>query len=110
MIYINDIPSFRAPEKETLTVDDRQERIELINGVAVQDLGRVEAGDVFSVQCLFSTDNYARVQSLWLSRAKVTYTDESGTTWQNMRIIVKEMERQKKFPTYILVTFELWRA
>lgn len=110
MIYINDIPSFRDPESETLTPDDRLEKIELIGNVVVQDMGRVEAGDVISLKCLFSRENYLRLESLWLSRAKVSYTDVLGVVWQNVRMKWLEVERDRNFPEYIFVTFELWRA
>lgn len=110
MIYINGIPSFRAPEKEIFTPDDRQERIELIDSVAVQDLGRIESGDVFSLQCMFSTENFARIEALWLARTKVTYVDEAGVSWSGFRIIIREIQRDRNFPQYKLVTFELWRA
>ncbi len=110
MIYINGIPSFRKPEKEVFTPDDRQERIELIDSVVVQDLGRVPEGDVFALQCLFSAVNFDRLQSLWLARTPITYVDEAGVSWQFKRIKILEWERDRNFPTYILATFELWRA
>ena len=97
MIYINDIPSFRNPETEILRVDDRIEKIELLGGVAVQDMGRVKAGDVLSLKCLFSRENYLRFEELWESRAKVNYTDPVGIVWQNMTLKVKEIERDRNF-------------
>lgn len=110
MIYINDIPSFRNPELEILTVDDRIEKVELLGTAAVQDLGRVKEGDVLSLKCLFSRENYLRFETLWNSRAKVNYTDCVGVVWQNMTLKVKEIERNRNFLGYIFVTFELWRA
>lgn len=110
MIYINDIASFRDPESEIFTPDDRLEKVELIGDVLIQDMGRVEAGDVFSVKCLFSKENYSRIEALWLSRAKVRYTDIGGDVWTNLLVKVVETERDRNFPEYILVTFELWRA
>ena len=109
MIYINNIPSFRDPEKEIFTPDDRQERIETIGGLEVQDLGRVVEGDVFALQCMFTAANFALVEALWVARTKVTYTDIAGQTWQNLRIVIKDSEKDKNFPNYIMVTFELWR-
>lgn len=109
MIYINDIPSFRKPERNIFTPDDRQERIETIGSVAVQDLGRVLEGDVLSLQCMFTAANYALIEALWVARTKVTYTDIDGQTYQNMRLVIKETEKDKNFPNYIMVTFELWR-
>lgn len=110
MIYINDIPSFRNPESEVLTVDDRIEKIELIYSAAVQDLGRVEAGDTLTLKCMFKRENYLRFEELWHSRAKVNYTDPVGVVWQNMTLKVKEIERNRDFLEFVFVTFELWRA
>ena len=110
MIYINDIPSFRNPETEVLTPDDRLEKIELIGDILVQDMGRVEAGDVLSLKCLFSRENYLRLETVWLSREKVNYTDVLGVVWQNMTLKILEIERDRNYPEYIFVTFELWRG
>lgn len=110
MIYINDIPSFRKPESEVWIVDDRLERIELIGAVAIQDMGRAISGDVIKLKCLFTRENYDLLEQLWLSRTPVNYTDEAGDVWQNMTIKVTELERDRNFPDYIFVTFELWRA
>lgn len=110
MIYINDIPSFRNPESEKLIPDDRVEKIELLGGAAVQDLGRVEAGDVLSIKCLFNRENYLRFNEVWESRAKVNYTDCDGVVWQNMTLKVLEIERDRDFRGFFYVTFELWRA
>lgn len=109
MIYINNIPSFRDPESFKMTFDNRIEKIEIINDVAIQDYGHVEAGDFFSVTCLFLEENFMRVLDLWNSNTKVTFTDTSGTVWVNLRIVMKEVERDKNFPEYVMATFELWR-
>ena len=110
MIYINDIPSFRDPEKEVLNFDDRQEKIELIKGVAIQDLGRVEKGDSFSITCLFTEKNLLKVIELWNKRAHVTYKDSTETEWTDMLIVMKSIERDKIFHKYVMATFELWKA
>ena len=110
MIFINDIPSFRDPESFKMMFDDRVEKIEIIEGVAVQDYGHVEAGDAFSVTCLFTEENFMRVLDLWNARAKVTFTDTAGNVWIDLRIVMKELKRDKNFPNYVMASFELWRA
>lgn len=109
MIYINNIPSFRDPESYKLIIDDRVEKIELINGVAVQDYGHIAEGDAFSIVCVFSKANFNRVLALWEAREKVSFTDTAGVVWQALRIVLKEYEYLEKFPKYIKATFELWR-
>lgn len=110
MIYINNIPSFRNPEEEEFIPDDRQERIEIIGDIEVQDLGRVENGDVISLQCMFSAANFELLKALWLARTKVTYTDTGGQQYQNMRIKITRWKRDRDFPNYFFVNFELWRV
>ena len=110
MIFINDIPSFRDPDSFKLIVDDRISKVEIIGGVAVQDLGYVPAGDAFSIVCMFSAENFNRVSDLWVARQKVSFTDIAGVTWQGLRIVIKEIEYDRNFPDYVIATFELWRA
>ena len=110
MIYINDIPSFRDPEHYTITPDDRVEKIDLINGVVVQDFGHITGGDTFALECLFTMDNFNRFVDLWERRQKVSFTDTGGITWQGLRIVLKSFERDRNFPEYVMTTFELWRA
>lgn len=110
MIYINDIPSFRNPESHEYKYDDRVEKIELINGNTVQDYGYISNGDVDIITCLFSEANYLRLVPLWAGRARVTYTDEAGAVWQNLRLVFRSVKRDGHFPHYVLLTFELWRV
>lgn len=110
MIYINDIPSFRAPESEDYIFDDRTEKIELIGGNVVQSYGHVESGDTFSLECVFSAFNYNRIKLLWLADARVIYTDEDGDVHTNLRLVFRRKRRVPKFPEYILLTFELWKV
>ena len=44
-VRIGDVLSFARPEDWTYTPDDRQQKVEIINGVAIQDFGHIEAGD-----------------------------------------------------------------
>ena len=109
MIWINDIPSFRDPESVEISFDDRIEKVELIQGNTVQDYGHVESGEVVTLTCLFSYENYQRVSALWQARVKVTYTDEAGMVHPNMRLVFRTVRREKKFPHFGMLKFELWR-
>lgn len=110
MIYINDIPSFRDPESCEYIFDDRIEKIELINGNAVQDYGYVQSGDSYSIEAFFSMENFLRIQELQMQRQLVTFTDEAGAVWENMRMVFRRIKRDKSFKSYIYLTFELWRV
>ena len=110
MIYINDIPSFRAPESEDYIFDDRVEKIELINGNVAQSYGHIESGDTFSIVCVFSAFNYNQIKVLWLADERVRYTDEDGDVHTNLRLVLRRKRRVAKFPNYIILTFELWKV
>lgn len=108
MIYINGIASFRDPENYKVIPDDRVQKVEIIGGVAIQDYGHIDAGDVISMTCLFSEANFNQLLGLWNSRTIVSFTDTAGAVWSGRRIVMKEYERDKNFPHYILASFELW--
>lgn len=109
MIHIDNIPSLRAPESCDFIFDDRIEKVKLINGNAVQDYGHVESGDAFAITCIFSAVSFESLKQLWIRRTKVTFTDEYGVVWSNMRLVLQRYRRVEKFPDYISVSFELWR-
>ena len=108
-IKINNIESYRSPESISYDVDDRVERIPLINGNCVQDYGYIPSGDSFSITALFSQANFNEIVSLWVNRTLITFTDESGRRWERLRIVMRRYERLAKFPNYVMLTFELWR-
>lgn len=109
MIYINNIPSFRDPESYKVIPDDRVQKIEIIGSVAIQDYGHVQDGDTISMTCLFSEANFSQILSLWRARTLVNFRDTAGVIVPGVRIVMKEYERDKNFPNYILATMELWR-
>lgn len=107
-IQINDIRSFRSPESYGITFDDRQTKVELLNGNTVQDAGRFPSGDAASVTALFRKADYDRIVALWEARQLVTFTDEAGNVYQNVRLVLKSYKHEKAFPEFVLLTFEIW--
>ena len=110
MIFINDIPSLRDPETITYNFDDRIEKIKLINGNTVQDYGHIPSGGVFSISAVFSLENYNRLRTLWENRIPVTFNDGNEGIWQGMRLVFKSITRDRNFPKYVTLNFELWRC
>lgn len=109
MIFIDDIPTFRHPESITYTFDDRVTKIQLIDGNTVQDVGCFDSGGVFSISsAMFSLENYNRLRVLWRNRTLVTFNDNNGGVWQNRRLVFKSIKRDKNFPNYVFLDFELW--
>lgn len=109
-VKINDIESYRSPESCTFNVDDRIEKIQLINGNTVQDYGHVASGDSFTVSALFSWANFQAIVALWEARTLVTFTDESGVQWQGCRIVLRSYRYLPRFHNFVTVDFEVWRV
>lgn len=110
MIFINDIPSLCNPTSFEVFFDDRIEKIELINGNTVQNYGHIQSGDSFALTCTFSYANYLRICALWESDTRVSFTDEAGEVWLNMRLVLRKEKYVSKFPAFVDLTFELWRV
>lgn len=108
-IRINDIESYRTPESCTITVDNRIEKIQLINGNTVQDYGHIESGDTFTISALFKRSDFDALMTLWNNRTPVTFKDESGHTYANCRLVIKSYKYETKFPSYVMLEFEIWR-
>jgi hypothetical protein len=92
------------------TPDDRQSMIKVVGGVAVQDNGRVEDGDVINARLKFNAANWAIVEGYWNNRTKVTVIDLAGRTYENCRILVKNIEWAIEFPDKYDITLEIWRV
>lgn len=109
-IKIGDIYSYKTPESWTYTPDDRQEKIELINGVTVQDCGYVEAGDTISCSTIFAAVDFSTLKNYWINRTRVTVIDKAGVSHLNARVIVKSYQYVEKFPQYVTAELEFWFA
>ena len=109
-IKINNIESFRSPESTNYSVDDRIERIPLINGNCVQDYGYIGSGDYFTVSAIFKKADFWSIVGLWSNRTLVTYTDDGGTVWEGMRIVIRSYQYVAKYPDYVTLNFEMWRV
>ena len=108
-IRIGEAWSLRTPESWNEQPDDRQERVEVVGGVVVQDQGVVEEGTIFSCQAIFRTaDWFNIIRPYWLNRTKVTVSDESGKIYENVRVVYKGRQYLPKFPKYTTLNLEFW--
>ena len=107
-VKIGEAQSMGAPESERITPDDRQQTLEVIGGVVVQDHGRVEIGDKTTWTLSFSSTDWAKIKSYWTSRTIVNVQDEGGEIFA-ARVIVKSWQRMSRFPDHIKADLELWR-
>ena len=60
-IRIGEVFSFRTPESWQETFDDRQERIEVIGGVEVQDYGVIDEGRILTCSAIFKVSDWENV-------------------------------------------------
>lgn len=90
--------------------NDRQQAVEVIGGIAIQDFGRCEAGDKFSCTAVFMARDWEIVKHYWESRELVDLKDGSGKIWQDIRVIVKSYGYCDRFPSYCKAALEFWRA
>lgn len=109
-IRIGTVYSFRAPERWTFTPDDRQQKIELIDGVVVEDCNYIPAGDTISCSALFKSADFAVVRGYWTNRTRVTVADEVGNVYSNVRVLVKSYHYESRFPSYVNAEIEFWFA
>ena len=107
-IKIGEAQSMGAPESERITPDDRQQTLEVIGGVVVQDYGRVENGDKTAWTLTFAPDDWVKIKSYWTIRTIVNVQDEGGEIFP-ARVVVKSWQRVSRFPDYTKADLELWR-
>ena len=91
------------------TVDDRQELVQTVGGVIVEDYGRVENGDKYSCTCVFDADGYATVNGYWTGRVKVNVEMPDGQMLQNVRVLIKSIAHHD-VSKYYKLELEFWRV
>ncbi len=108
-IAIGEIETLET-ENWQVVPDDRQQLVEIIGGVAVQDFGHVAAGDKISCTVRVRKHDFRKLVDYWDSRTPVTVTDEAGDVWENLRVIVKSYEYVPRFSSKaVQATLEFWR-
>lgn len=96
-------------ENWQITPDDRQQQVEIVGGVAVQDFGHVTEGDKVSCSVTVLADGWETIKGYWDSRQLVDISDEAGVVWENMRVVVKSYQYVPRFPHAVNATLEFWR-
>ncbi len=108
-IRIGNVWSLSNPESETITPDDRQQTIEILGGVSVQDFGHIKEGDKVAWTLDFSPEAWETVMSYWDSRVIVDVKDAGGMTFRG-RVVVKSYRRKVRFESHITANIEIWRS
>ncbi len=108
-INIGGVRTLDVENWETIP-DDRQEMVEILGGVAVQDFGHIEDGDRVSCSVTVSADGWEVIRGYWDDRTPVTVEDEAGNTHQNIRVVVKSWRYVRRFPNHYQLALEFWRC
>ena len=108
-IQIGDARTLEVENWE-IVPDDRQQQIEIVGGVAVQDYGHVAEGDKVSCTITVLSGSWETIKGYWDSRTPVNISDEAGVVWENMRVVVKSYQYVPHFPKAVKATLEFWRV
>lgn len=111
MITIGAARSLDTPADWTITPDDRQETVEILDGVTVEDFGVVDAGLKISFSCNFRTADFRILRGYWKTREKVDVTDGAGVLWAKCRVVLKSWRYVERFERQaVAATIEIWRV
>lgn len=106
-IKIGDIWTLTV-ENWNVMPDDRQEKIDVIGGVVVQDFGRIPEGDVISCNITIRASDAAVLAEYWYNRELVDVRDEADNVWQHRRILVKRYSYRPYFSNVFDAEIEMW--
>ena len=107
-IKIGGVRTLSVENWET-TPDDRQETVEILGCVAVQDYGHIEAGDKIGCTVTVSAGGWRTIEGYWDTRQPVDVEDEAGIVHRNLRVVVKSWRYVSRFPDHYNLTLEFWR-
>ena len=109
-IAIGDITTLDT-ENWQVVPDDRQQTVEIVGGVVVQDFGRVPEGDKISCTVRVRKRDFDTLVKYWDDRTLVDVTDEAGIVWENVRVVVKSYEYIPRFSSKAAqASIEFWRV
>ena len=112
-IQIDTVKSIGKSEGFSITPDDRQELVQLVDGVvAVDGWGgtRNTAGDVTGLSATFTAADASTVIGWWNSRTLKTVTLEDGTSF-TARIVVRKITYPDAIPfrsKFAILDLEFW--
>lgn len=111
-IKIGEARTLSLPTNYSHVFDDRQQQIETIGGVVIEDEGYIAAGDKISFSANFLIDDFVnKIVSYWTNRTLVDVVDTGGNTWQSCRILVKSYSYVEKHETTaVSAEIEIWRV
>lgn len=110
---VNGIKAIKT-ENLSISPDDRQELVQLVNGATVIDGWggtRQAVGDVTALTLTFDTVNANKIIGYWNNRTLVPVTLEDGSTIARARIVIRRLSYPKMMQSkYVIVDIEFWRC
>ena len=118
VVKIGSIQSLGKVENYTVTPDDRQTKVQVVDGVVVQDMGIFSDVMTFSFSTTFLAGDFKTIVAMWENRQKFTFTDATGEEYANCRIVIKTWQPLKGFERNLKnfeqmaykVSCEVWRV
>ena len=108
-INIGGVRTLSVENWETIP-DDRQQTVGIMDGIAVEDFGHIEAGDKISCTVIVSAAGWNTIKRYWDKRILVDVEDEAGNVYRDLRVVVKSYRYVHRFPTHYELTLEFWRV
>ena len=107
----NVIESIGKTSDLEIVPDDRQEIVQIIGGVTVEDYGVIADGEVTSFSATFSSSDYNTLVDYWRLRTKVKVTFDDGRIINDARIVIRRTQYYDDLLNgYKKVTLEVWRV
>jgi hypothetical protein len=107
-VKIGDVTVLASLGDWAIKPDDRQKKIDLIDGVTVEDYGRVKAGDTISGRFRLTDMAWDVVAGYWENRTKVILTDEGSREYTGRRVVVTAFQYLHRFPYAVEADIEFW--
>lgn len=110
-VKIGTIQSLGSVESYTVNVDDRQTKVNVLDGAVVQDMGYFDEGMSFSFSTTFLDADFAKILTIWKNRTRFVFTDPAGKEWQSCRLVLKTWQPVSRFEKMAYkISCEIWRV
>ena len=108
-IEIGTVKATKKPSQWSYIPDDRQEQVQLWDGVGINDGGCFEEGLTIDAELDFEASDFnSTLKNYWLARTPVTVNGPGGEVLTNRRIVVKGWNYVDDFESKVTVRLEIW--
>ena len=109
-IKVGTVNSIGRPQNWRYEPDDRQELVQTVGGVIVEDYGHIANGDKYSCSALFTTAGANTVIGYWDGRTLVDVQAQDGTIYEDCRVLIRGITQVRLHERkYKMLDLEFWR-